>query len=129
MSTKKFAFNLIALFVIAATVLSACGAKAPATAAATEALVATAVPATEAPTAAPTEAPVDPMAALVDAAKAEGSLTTIALPHDWCNYGEALDTFKAKYGLTINELNPDLLHWLPTLTMHFGNPACPDAFF
>jgi putative spermidine/putrescine transport system substrate-binding protein len=47
------------------------------------------------------------MDALVAAAKAEGQLTTIALPHDWCNYGEALTAFKAKYGLTINELNPD----------------------
>src|SRR5947209_2501971 len=47
------------------------------------------------------------MDALVAAAKTEGSLTTIALPHDWCNYGELLTNFKAKYGLTINELNPD----------------------
>ena len=44
---------------------------------------------------------------LVAAAKAEGQLTTIALPHDWCNYGEAIEVFKAKYGLTVNELNPD----------------------
>jgi putative spermidine/putrescine transport system substrate-binding protein len=44
---------------------------------------------------------------LIDAAKKEGTLTTIALPHDWCNYGEAIDGFKAKYGLEINELNPD----------------------
>jgi putative spermidine/putrescine transport system substrate-binding protein len=29
------------------------------------------------------------------------------LPHDWCNYGEAIETFKAKYGLEVNELNPD----------------------
>ncbi|HET9346141.1 MAG TPA: extracellular solute-binding protein [Candidatus Limnocylindrales bacterium] len=48
----------------------------------------------------------DPMAALVEAAKAEGTLTTIALPHDWCNYGEVIQSFKDKYGLTINELNP-----------------------
>src|SRR5262249_8453499 len=34
-------------------------------------------------------------------------LTTIALPHDWCNYGEMIEGFKAKYGLTVNELNPD----------------------
>ena len=48
------------------------------------------------------------MAALESAAKAEGMLTTIALPHDWCNYGEAIDTFKAKYpGIEVNELNPD----------------------
>ncbi|MPM99369.1 hypothetical protein SDC9_146560 [bioreactor metagenome] len=44
---------------------------------------------------------------LVAAAKAEGELTVIALPHDWCNYGEVVDAFKAKYGLTVNELNPD----------------------
>lgn len=47
------------------------------------------------------------MDALVTAAKAEGNLTVIALPHDWCNYGEALAAFSAKYGITINELNPD----------------------
>ena len=47
------------------------------------------------------------MADLIKAAKAEGTLTTIALPHDWCNYGEAIEGFKAKYGLAVNELNPD----------------------
>jgi putative spermidine/putrescine transport system substrate-binding protein len=45
--------------------------------------------------------------ALIDAAKAEGTLTTVALPHDWCNYGGMLEGFKAKYGLSVNELNPD----------------------
>src|SRR5262245_50103223 len=44
---------------------------------------------------------------LVGAAKKEGTLTTIALPHDWANYGEMLESFKKKYGLQINELNPD----------------------
>src|SRR5438046_1940596 len=34
---------------------------------------------------------------LVAAAKAEGQLTTIALPHDWCGYGAVIDGFKAKY--------------------------------
>lgn len=47
------------------------------------------------------------MDALIAAAKAEGTLTTIALPHDWCNYGGAIEGFKAKYGLEVNELNPD----------------------
>jgi putative spermidine/putrescine transport system substrate-binding protein len=47
------------------------------------------------------------MDALIAAAKEEGTLTTIALPHDWCNYGEVIDTFKSKYGLEVNELNPD----------------------
>lgn len=48
-----------------------------------------------------------PLDDLIAAAKTEGQLTTIALPHDWANYGEIISTFKAKYGLTINELNPD----------------------
>ncbi|GAB2175316.1 ABC transporter substrate-binding protein [Dongia sp. agr-C8] len=49
----------------------------------------------------------DAMEDLVAAAKKEGQLTTIALPHDWCGYGALIDGFKAKYGLTVNELNPD----------------------
>jgi putative spermidine/putrescine transport system substrate-binding protein len=49
----------------------------------------------------------DSMDDLVKAAKAEGELTTIALPHDWCGYGAVIDGFKAKYGLKVNELNPD----------------------
>lgn len=46
--------------------------------------------------------------ALYAAAKTEGQLTVIALPHDWCGYGAVIDGFKAKYpGITVNELNPD----------------------
>ncbi len=48
-----------------------------------------------------------PMDQLVAAAKKEGELTTIALPHDWCGYGDVIAGFKAKYGIKINELNPD----------------------
>ena len=49
-----------------------------------------------------------PMDALIAAAKAEGELTTSSpLPHDWANYGESIETFKTKYGIKINELNPD----------------------
>ncbi|WP_435259314.1 ABC transporter substrate-binding protein [Thioclava sp. FR2] len=45
---------------------------------------------------------------LYEAAKAEGMLTTIALPHDWCGYGGVIEGFKAKYpGIEVNELNPD----------------------
>lgn len=47
------------------------------------------------------------MAALVAAAQEEGLLSTIALPRDWCNYGEMIDTFKAKYGIEVNELDPN----------------------
>jgi putative spermidine/putrescine transport system substrate-binding protein len=48
----------------------------------------------------------DAPADLVAAAQEEGTLTTIALPHDWCNYGEVIEAFKAKYGLEVNELEP-----------------------
>ena len=44
---------------------------------------------------------------LVTAAKQEGQLTTIALPHDWCGYGELISSYKSKYGIKVNELNPD----------------------
>ena len=87
---------------IAALMLAACAvpAPAPSTAPAAE----TAAPAEEA---AAEEAVSPEMAALIEAAKAEGQLTTIALPRDWCNYGEAIDTFKAKYGIEVNELDPN----------------------
>ncbi|MDD5466451.1 MAG: substrate-binding domain-containing protein [Anaerolineales bacterium] len=48
-----------------------------------------------------------PLDALIKAAQSEGSLTTIALPHDWANYGEIIETYKSKYSMQINELNPD----------------------
>ncbi|UDY22908.1 ABC transporter substrate-binding protein [Nocardioides sp. Kera G14] len=41
------------------------------------------------------------------AAEKEGALTTIALPHDWANYGKIIDGFKAKYPkIKVTELNP-----------------------
>ena len=47
-------------------------------------------------------------AELVEAAKKEGMLTTIALPHSWCGYGDVIAGFKAKYPeIKVNELNPD----------------------
>ncbi len=45
--------------------------------------------------------------ALIAQAKKEGNLHVIALPRDWCNYGEMIDTFKSKYGIAVNELNPE----------------------
>lgn len=107
MRSRKL-FNLFSLLVLLSLVLAACGGGA--TEAPTEAM--TEAPTevmTEAPTEAMTEAPTeaaDPMADLVAAAQAEGMLTTIALPRDWCNYGAVIDGFKAKYGLEVNELDP-----------------------
>lgn len=112
-------------------VLSACGvsaASAPTAeptkapeATATVALEASATVAPEA-TVAATAAPVLPPAPaagpvsaeaaggfdkLVELAKAEGELNVIALPRDWLNYGAVIDSFVAKYGIKVNELNPD----------------------
>jgi len=48
------------------------------------------------------------MDALVEAAKKETELSTIALPDTWANYGEIKKTFLAKYPfLKHNDLNPD----------------------
>nr|WP_165218635.1 ABC transporter substrate-binding protein [Allorhizobium pseudoryzae] len=50
----------------------------------------------------------EPSAELIAAAKKEGMLTTIALPHDWCGYGDVIAAFKKKYPeIQVNELNPD----------------------
>lgn len=80
------------------------------------ACVAPAAPAAPAPEAAPETAAEAPapaadmspeMAELVAAAQAEGELTVIALPRDWCNYGEVIDSYAAKYDIKVNELNPN----------------------
>ena len=100
MVRKQYGLVVSLLLVAVMLTLSACAAVAPAAPAAPA--EATAAPAAEA------AADMTPeMAALVEAAQAEGQLTVIALPRDWCNYGAAIDGFKAKYGLTVNEVNPD----------------------
>src|ERR1700712_5207430 len=44
---------------------------------------------------------------LIAAAKAEGELNVIALPPDWANYKEIIDTFSKKYGIKVNSAQPD----------------------
>jgi putative spermidine/putrescine transport system substrate-binding protein len=83
------------------------------TSAATPSPSASSAPASQAPAASSAggspgaSAAAGPSQELIDAAKKEGNLTTIALPHNWCDYGDMLSGFKAKYGIAINELNPD----------------------
>src|SRR2546426_5507927 len=48
-----------------------------------------------------------PLKKLIAAAKKEGQLNVIALPHDWANYGEIITAFKKKYGLKMDEANPN----------------------
>ncbi|TQF03043.1 ABC transporter substrate-binding protein [Kitasatospora acidiphila] len=47
------------------------------------------------------------MDALVAAAKKEGNLHVITLPRDWANYGTLMDNFTKKYGIKIEDENPD----------------------
>ena len=47
------------------------------------------------------------MNGLVKAAKAEGELNVITLPANWANYGNIMKDFTAKYGIKINDANPD----------------------
>src|SRR5262245_31907907 len=82
MKTSKLLFHVFSLLAVA-SMLAACGGGG----------------ATQAPATQGSES--SGMDALVSAAKAEGTLTTIALPHDWCNYGAVIDGFKAKYGLAV----------------------------
>ena len=59
------------------------------------------------PAAATTALPSGGLSALEAAAKAEGKINTIALPPDWANYGEIISTFQSKYGITVNNANPN----------------------
>ena len=47
------------------------------------------------------------MSGLIAAAKKEGQLNVITLPADWANYGTIMKDFTAKYGIKINDANPD----------------------
>ncbi|GAA2890072.1 extracellular solute-binding protein [Streptosporangium fragile] len=47
------------------------------------------------------------MERLVEAARKEGSLTVIALPRDWVNYGEIIDAFAEEYGIKVDQLEPE----------------------
>src|SRR3984957_15190415 len=46
------------------------------------------------------------MAALIAAAKKEGTLNVIGLPPTYANYGRIIKTFSKKYGIKVNELDP-----------------------
>jgi putative spermidine/putrescine transport system substrate-binding protein len=47
------------------------------------------------------------MSALVAAAEKEGHLNVITLPSNWANYGTIMADFSKKYGIKINDENPE----------------------
>jgi len=109
MRTKNLAFQLFALFVIAATLLSACGAAAPTVVAGGVASV-----------------PAD----LLKACKAEGMVTIIATPASWANYGEIFKLFETTTGVKINSLdeNAGSADEIAAIEANKGNkgPQAPD---
>jgi putative spermidine/putrescine transport system substrate-binding protein len=66
---------------------------------------------------------------MIAEAKKEGKLNVIALPHDWANYGEMISTFKKKYGLSMDEQNPDGTSAQENQAVQSlkGDPRAPDA--
>lgn len=68
---------------------------------------------------------------LEKAAKEEGALNVIALPHDWSNYGEVIESFKKKYPeIKVTELNPNASskEELDAAKTNKGTDAAPDVF-
>ena len=69
------------------------------------------------------------MDALIEAAQEEGVLNVIALPPDWANYGEMLETFSEKYDIEINSASPDgsSQDELNAVTSQRGQDRAPDV--
>jgi putative spermidine/putrescine transport system substrate-binding protein len=115
MQTNKFVFKLIALLLVAAFALSACGGKAavPDVAEGYTGTVVSSVPAN-----------------LVTACKSEGLMTIIATPPDWANYGEIFADFEKTTGVKINSLDPNAgsADELAAVEANKGNkgPQAPD---
>ncbi len=70
------------------------------------------------------------MEALVEAAKAEGTINVIALPDDWANYGEIKAGFTEKYGITVNSILPDASSQeeIAAADANKGTDQAPDVF-
>ncbi|RDH79682.1 ABC transporter substrate-binding protein [Mycolicibacterium moriokaense] len=70
------------------------------------------------------------MDGLVAAAKAEGQLNVIALPPDWANYKEIIDTFSSKYGIKVNSAQPDANSQdeINAANQQKGKSTAPDVF-
>ncbi|MCV7229029.1 ABC transporter substrate-binding protein [Mycolicibacterium komossense] len=70
------------------------------------------------------------MDSLVTAGKAEGALNVIALPPDWANYKEVIDTFSSKYGIKVTSAQPDANSQdeINAAKQQKGKSTAPDVF-
>lgn len=114
--------SFAALVITSSFALAACGSNNSGTASSAGSVDAKSASATSA-------ADFGGMDGLVKAAKAEGSLNVIALPHDWANYGAVIDAFKAKYGITVNEQNPNASskEEIDAINTNKGTDKAPDV--
>jgi putative spermidine/putrescine transport system substrate-binding protein len=101
--SRTRAAALAGVLAAAALAVSACGSSTPTTAAAGS----SAGTGTKSAATATSAADLGGMDALIAAAKKEGSLNAITLPRDWANYGAIMDGFTKKYGIKINDENPE----------------------
>jgi putative spermidine/putrescine transport system substrate-binding protein len=114
LTTKRTLIRLSGLLAAAAIALAACsgggGSEAAKTATSAEAL--------------------GGMDKLIEAAKAEGTLNVIALPPEWANYRGVIDLFKTKYGLTVDEQQPDAnsQEEIDAAVNNAGTDKAPDVF-
>ncbi len=69
------------------------------------------------------------MAALVAAAKKEGTLNLIADPFNWTNYGQIITSFSKKYGIHVNDVNKEgtSQEEITALQTLGGQSRAPDA--
>ncbi|MCQ4080362.1 ABC transporter substrate-binding protein [Streptomyces sp. RB6PN25] len=69
------------------------------------------------------------MNALIAAAKKEGTLNAITLPRDWANYGALMDGFTKKYGIKVNDENPEGTSQdeINAITSRQGQERAPDV--
>ena len=118
----------ITMLAVLALLIAACGGDATTTTTAAAGDTTTTAAAGDTTT---TAAAGGDMDALIAAAQAEGGLTTIALPLDWCGYGAVIDGFTAKYGIPVNGLDPGAgsAEELEAIDANKGNPGpqAPDV--
>jgi len=69
------------------------------------------------------------MAALVTAAKAEGTLNVIALPNNWANYGTEISSFEHMYGIKVNSEDPSdsSAQEIEAIKSSVGRSSAPDV--
>lgn len=70
------------------------------------------------------------MEGLIKAAQEEGELNVIALPPDWANYGEIIETFAQKYDIKVNSAQPDAASQdeINAANQLKGTDRAPDVF-